>query len=73
MWNFVDCCCGHYYTSVTRGLVGFLDKPSGHNCTARDADDLSCLKHEISDEWDECRGMHVIKVECLIEHKSLVR
>lgn len=54
-------------SNVTRGLVGFLGKPSAHNRTTRDVQIPVCFK------WDECRGMHVSKDLCQSEHKACLQ
>ena len=59
-------------SDVTRGLVGFLDKPSAHNRAIRDAA-IPCFRPNIKLEWDECRGMPVSKDLCLSEHKACLQ
>ena len=59
-------------SDVTRSLVGFLDKPSAHNRTIRDAT-IPCFRPNIKSEWDECRGMRVSKDLCLSEHKACLQ
>ena len=60
-------------SDVTRGLVGFLDKPSAYNRSTRDVHIPACLKPQINFEWDECQGMFVGKDLCLREHKACIQ
>ena len=53
---------------VTSSVEGFLDAPTGHNRTTRDANS-HCVK-KIVREWDPCRNRLVDKFFCLSSHKS---
>ena len=56
---------------VTRGVVGFLDRPSKHNRTTRDAGRPCVL--QIDRTCDDCRKKFVNKVQCLGEHKACIQ
>ena len=58
-------------SDVTRGMVGFLNIPSAHNRTARDAG-RPCVS-QIDRKWDDCRKKFVNKVQCLGEHKACIQ
>ena len=58
-------------SDVTRGVVGFLNKPSAHNRTARAAGRPCVL--QIDRKWDHCRKKFVNKVLCLGEHKACIQ
>ena len=53
-------------SNVTSVKDRFLNKPTAHNRTARDAGHMCFLK--IERMWDHCRGKFVKRVYCKTEH-----